>query len=219
MRAIDLMADCQVGALVGTGGYKVTSNPVFFRGDDLILRITLRDYNDQDKTVYAAHPIDGSSTLQLGAKAEEDYAGSYVVLAENTAFNLPGDWTATAPSAGCLSCRLNLRSAALLTLLGASTAQVNVIFDLQEVAFDGSISTLVQFLATVKNDVIRGTEGAVADADPAYYTADQVAALFVRKSDFGSEMQAIYLWNADQGRYLKVTCKGAVGAAYLDIEQ
>lgn len=220
MRAINLMADCQVGCLVGTGGYPVNQQPAFFRGDDLLLRWTLRDYNDEQKSIYAAHPIDAASTLQLGAKAEEDYdASSYLVLAEWTQFNLPGDWTDTSPAAGKVTCRLNLRAAALLTLLGGEDASVNVIFDLQEVAFDGSISTLVQFLATVKNDVIRGTEGAVVDADPAYYTADQVSSLFVRKSDFGFEMQSIFLWNADQGRYLKVTCKGAVGAAYLDIEQ
>lgn len=192
MRTIDLIGDCQAGTLVGSGGYPVSSNPIFFAGDKgLQIYWKLRRYNDENKSVYVAYPIATGSTLQLVAKKVLTYEGSPVIMSEADQFGVAGDWDTANRSNGEIPCRVDLNKTELLALLTNAVASIDVIFDLEEIDADGNITTLVQFTATVKNQVSRGNEGSPTPATPTQYTVAQADAKFALQSPSNANYRVI----------------------------
>jgi hypothetical protein len=183
MRTIDLYGDCQAGILVGPGGYAINSNPVFFGGDKwVMLHWHLRRYNDEDKQVYAAYPVAIGSTFQLVAKKIKNYEGTSVIFSSADLFGQEGDWPAAKRADGEIPCRLDLNKNELLALLTDTVESVSVIFDLEEIDTDGNNTTILQFTATVKNQVSRGNEGDPTPATPTYYPVAEADAKFALQS-------------------------------------
>lgn len=168
-RTLALAVDIEAGVLIDPEtGLQLRSNPSMFRGDRYRIELSLKTvaWEENEATLTAVTP-DPLYAYSIGLK-ESGQFGDTTLLAE-AALEIDG---------GKLVADLDLDSSDLLTAIGSTASTLDVNVEVQAVTVGEPPTTLVQYAAKVRNDVVRGNEGTPAPSGPTYLTAAQVAALF-----------------------------------------
>jgi hypothetical protein len=200
MNFIDLWVDCQRRRLVDASGSYSVEPPVFVRGDDVLLRIRFLDV-DRAANPFVVTPRAFAGGTQFFLTGKAAFNGTVMVFSEDaTAWNQAGDWAEADPAEGQCSCRANFNGSELLATIGA-TPEINIWFDIDVFALDGSVTTLWRYRMPVWNDVHRGNEGDPAPAAPTYPTTAELNARLEQGIELRIEgdQVAIYLNNIRRG--------------------
>lgn len=157
IRTIPMRIDQMRGILVETGNAPLNQKLRLVRGDDIQFNI---DVVSVDPTTQQATDFgfDDTTVFRLVAKKEKDYGGSEVILAEPTAFNVPGHRSDLNVAQGKLSVRFKLNRKALATALGTKDPSIKVVIDIEAITLAGEVSTLVQLNETVLNDAAKNPD-------------------------------------------------------------
>ena len=166
MNHIDLWVDAQRRRLVDANGNYVSENPVFVRGDDVLLRVRFVDV-DRAATPYTVTARTFPSGSQFAFTGKATYDGDALVFSD------ADKWTAPSESGGYHTCVVNFADSDLLEAIG-SAPTLAMHYDIDVADPDGSKTTLLKLDATLENDVHRGNEN-VGEAAPTYVTAAALA--------------------------------------------
>lgn len=161
---------------------------------------------------YVAGEVSAGQSIRFGAKAPGSFVGGFLFSA--LTWVLTGSGTTARYTAD-----LSLNTAALINAIGTS-AYLDVVgeFVVIGAALENIDSTQVNI--RVMPDVIRGTEGALADPDPPYATVDYVDAAIAGAIPINGANTRFHngyfqVWNATQSKWHTLWATGAAGSETL----
>lgn len=111
------------------------------------------------------------NTFRFGLqKAESLHETPLLAFSDVDKVNVALDWDEADLAAGKLSIRVNLNTAQIIALFATASAAIACVGELEAMA-DGKATTVVQFAARLRPDVIRADPGEPDVGDPEYVTA------------------------------------------------
>lgn len=167
MRESTFYVDVDTGGLLDPITWRPRSTiPRMFRGDVASISLHLMKLKTADPLAYEAATLPVGSWIAGVKHSKEPGAAGFLASSEDI----------TDAGAGVLSMTIALTSPDLAGRFLGNARSMLALFELEVVTVDER-ETVAQFLIEIVQDVIKGTEGAPAPADPTYYTAAQVNAL------------------------------------------
>ena len=163
---------------------------------------------------YVAGEVGAGQSIRFGAKASGSFAGGFLFSA--LTWVLTGSGTTARYTAD-----LSLNTAALIAAMPASgTLDVTGEFVVIGAALENIDST--QFTVRIALDVIRGSEGALADPDPPYATVDYVDAAIASAIPINGANTRFFngyfqIWNPTQSLWHTLWATGAAGSETLTL--
>ena len=186
----------------------------------LVLRdtyeITLAEMTPQSNigAPYVAGEVGAGQSIRFGAKASGSFAGGFLFSALT--------WVLTGSgSSARYTADMSLNTAALIAAIGTATA-LDVVGEFVVIGTGLENIDSTQFNIRAIPDVIRGTEGALADPDPALATVDYVDAAVAQAMEpsggaYKLEDGLLKLWNPYQSTWHAVSINGAAGSETISI--
>jgi len=221
METIDFYIDKVTRQFVNADGTNLSTQYLFVRGDKFIARFTrLLVDRSQNPVAVSAAPFVAGSTFTLSARAKLSQAA--VALADNSQFNIDGDWSDTSLSAGKICARVDL--GAITADAFGDTPTLQIWFDIEAIAPDATAFTVALWQQTVNDDVTRGDEGSPPPTVPTYFTAVQTAAFFVQQTPANANFQffegkTFQLLNPDTGLFHTLKIQIVDGTALIVPDQ
>lgn len=175
IRVVKITSDINRAIAVGSTGAPLMSNFNFIRGDDNRIDLDIVTVDISAETMTAFGFDDGTVFRVVGKKAGA-YDGPELVLAEPTAFNLPGSRPDLSPVHGRLSVKIKLNRKALLDALGGSNKFIDVVIDFEAITIHGEVSTILQLHDRILNDAARN-QSQIDDNPAGYLSLDEFRAM------------------------------------------